>query len=89
MKLRKILKVKALPDFMLSVIFENGVEKTVDFKPYFKFPVFEVLKTVHAFSGVRNSGYFIEWPGYEIDLSADTLWNDGESVEKEAIGVSG
>jgi len=56
MKLRKILKVKALPDFKLSVLFEEGVEKTVDFKPYFKFPVFEVLKTSHAFSSVHNSG---------------------------------
>jgi len=78
MKLRKIIKIKPLPDFMLAIVFENGVEKTIDFKPYFKFPVFEVLKTGQAFLNVRNAGYFIEWPAYEIDLSADTLWNDGE-----------
>ena len=76
MNLRKITDIKVLPGFLLSVLFDNGIRKTVDCKPYFKFPVFEALKAEHAFEKVHNGGYFIEWPAYEIDLSSDTLWSD-------------
>jgi len=78
--MRKIQELEAKPDFTLAVIFDNGVKKIVDCKPYLKFPVFQVLKDGLNFNAVRNCGYYIEWSPYEIDLSADTLWADGRQV---------
>jgi len=78
--MKTIKNIEVRPGFMLSVVFDNGINKIIDFKPYFRFPVFEILHSDNVFASVRNGGYFIEWPAYEIDLSADTLWNDGTVV---------
>jgi hypothetical protein len=76
--MRKISSIIATPDFHLLVKFENGVQKNFDFKPYLQFPVFSVLKNIALFQKIDNHGYFIEWQGQEIDLSADTLWHEGK-----------
>jgi hypothetical protein len=80
MKMHKIQKLQTKPDFTLLVLFENGIEKIVDCKPYLQFPVFQPLKIGTNFDGVSNHGHFIEWPTYEIDISADTLWADGVTI---------
>ena len=76
--MRKIVSLFPVEDYQLLVKFENGIEKTVDLKPYLQFPVFSPLKNIVIFNKVKNHGYFIEWQGGEIDLSADTLWHDGK-----------
>jgi len=85
MNMHKIQKVEAMPDFMLSVVFDNGTEKIVDFKPYLQFPVFQPLKDGVNFRAVCNRGYYIEWPAYEIDLSGDTLWMEGKTVDYQDV----
>ena len=80
MSIHKIQELETMPGFILSVIFDNGVKKLIDCNPYLKLPVFQVLKEYNNFKSVRNCGYFIEWAGHEIDLSADTLWIDGKNV---------
>jgi hypothetical protein len=79
--MRKIISLSPLDDFQLSVKFDSGIDKTFDLKPYLKFPVFVVLKNKSIFQKVVNRGYFIEWPGQEIDLSADTLWHEGKTIK--------
>ena len=76
--MRKITSIIPTNDFQLKVQFDNGIEKLVDCKPYLQLPVFSILKNVSLFQNVVNRGYFIEWQGQEIDLSADTLWHDGK-----------
>ncbi len=76
--MRKIISLSAIEDFQLKLKFEDGIEKIVDMKPYFKFPVFSILKTPSIFNQVINRSYYIEWQGQQIDLSADTLWHEGK-----------
>lgn len=80
--MRKIISLSALENFQLRLKFDDGVEKTVDMKPYFKFPVFSILKNPGIFKQVANRSYYIEWPGQQVDLSADTLWHEGEIITK-------
>ncbi|MEI6817184.1 MAG: DUF2442 domain-containing protein [Bacteroidota bacterium] len=76
--MRTIESLLPMDDYQLQVRFDNGIEKKVDLKPYLNLPVFAILKDVNIFQKVKNQGYFIEWQGLEIDLSADTLWHEGK-----------
>ena len=75
--MRKIISLLATEDFQLNLKFDDGTEKKFDMKPYFRFPVFAILKNPGIFKQVTNRSYYIEWQGQQIDLSADTLWHEG------------
>lgn len=63
--------------------FEDGISKKADISECLKAPVFEPLRnSINLLKG-ENRGYFIEWPDWEVDLSADTLWHLGISVLKQ------
>ena len=87
MSFYRVKAVIPLPDFMLSVHFENGENKTYDVKPLFsKWDVFKSLKNINGlFEQVRvdTGGYGIVWNDY-IDLSCDELYFNGTQV-KDAI----
>jgi hypothetical protein len=76
--MRTIISLIPMDDYQLLVKFDDGTEKKVDIKPYLQLPVFSILKDINIFQKVKNHGYFIEWQGEEIDMSADTLWHDGK-----------
>ena len=78
--MKKILSLLPTEDFEFRLKFDDGAEKNFDFKPYFKFPVFSILKDYKLFQKAINRGYFIEWKEQEIDLSADTLWHEGKLI---------
>jgi hypothetical protein len=80
--MRRIISLSTIENFQLRLKFDDGVEKTVDMKPYFKFPVFSILEIPSIFNQVTNRSYYIEWQGQQIDLSADTLWHDGKIITK-------
>lgn len=78
--MKQINSIQTLTNFQLQITFEDGTEKRFDLKPYFKFPVFSILKDENIFRSVVNKNYFIEWQNHEIDLSADTLWHEGKTI---------
>lgn len=78
--MKQINSIQTLTDLQLQIKFEDGTEKRFDLKPYFKFPVFSILKDENIFRSVVNKNYFIEWQNHEIDLSADTLWHEGKTI---------
>ena len=78
--MKKIVSLLPKEDFQFHLKFDDGTEKKFDLKPYFKFPVFSILKDNNLFQKVINRGYFIEWKEEEIDLSADTLWHEGKLI---------
>lgn len=78
--MKQINSIQTLTDFQLQIKFEDGTEKRFDLKPYFKFPVFSILKDENIFRSVVNKNYFIEWQNHEIYLSADTLWHEGKTI---------
>ncbi len=77
----KVSAVKALDNFILLIIFENGEEKYYDVKTLFdKFPPFRDLENVEGlFKQVKvdNGGYGISWND-DIDLSCNELWINGK-----------
>ena len=79
--IRNIYTVCANDDWTIDVAFDDGVERRFDIKPLLDCEAFEPLRNLNAFKTIRNRGYFVEWIN-EIDLSADTLYLDGVSLEK-------
>lgn len=72
-----------LPDFRLSVLFENGVQKQYDVTQLFsRWPVFQTLSSVRGlFEQVRvdAGGYGISWND-DTDLSCNELWENGSDI---------
>jgi hypothetical protein len=81
--MRKIVSLFPTEDFQLKLEFDDGTEKKIDMKPYFRIPVFSILKNPGIFKQVTNRSYYIEWQGRQIDLSADTLWHEGKIMIKD------
>ncbi len=65
-------------DYSLVVQFDDSSIKKYDCKPLLALSTFRPLHDKNSLSSVQNKGYYIEWPFYELDISADTLWHDGE-----------
>lgn len=64
-------------DFKLLCSFSDGSIKIADAFPYLKGEAFKPLLNPIAFSQIQNRKNYVEWPEYELDLSADTLWHIG------------
>lgn len=86
----KIKNVAALPEYMLSVQFSEGVTKLYDMKPLFeKMPMFAVLQEdLCVFSNVTvdTGGYGIVWND-QLDLSCDELWEHGVQISTPFDGL--
>ena len=86
----KIKAVCALPEFLLSVQFTEGVTKIYDVKPLFeKWPPFKALERDPAlFSCVETDvgGYGVVWND-ELDLSCDELFANGRTVRSPFDGL--
>ena len=79
----KIKNVTALPDYMLSVQFSEGVTKVYDVNPLFnKWSAFSEIKDKEIFSSVYvdDGGYGIVW-NPRVDLSCSELWENGKTIK--------
>lgn len=83
----KVKTVEPLPDYCLSVCFEDGTKKQYDVKPLFsKWEAFKALADIAGlFEQVKVDvgGYGIIWNDY-IDLSCDELYYEGTEVRSNA-----
>lgn len=68
----KILEITTKPNWVLSIVAEDGRTGDFDVRPYLGYEAFEPLKKYSEFSKVLNGRYFIEWE-CGADLSADTI----------------
>jgi hypothetical protein len=68
----RIIEVNPQPNWMLSVIADDGRTGSFDVSPYLADEAFLVLRDKNEFSKVTNGGYFIEWD-CGADLSSDTI----------------
>ncbi len=75
--MRILSDIKALPDYRIECVFDDGTKKIADIKPLLNKEVFKPLQNPLAFAKISNRKYFIEWSDYQVDLSADTLWHLG------------
>ena len=74
--MKKIERVKALPQFGLLIVFQNGVEKKYNIRQlYTIYPQFKELEhNEDLFSNVKVDvgGYGVYWND-ELDIAADEL----------------
>lgn len=78
MKRPRLAAVEALPNYQLKMTFVNGCVMTVDKgETIFAKPGLAPLRDPAAFAKVKLSdsiGWTIEWPDFDIQIGADTLW---------------
>lgn len=82
----RIAELKIQPNWMLTVVAEDGRVGDFDVSPYLQDEAFEALQNQSEFAKVINGGYFIEWD-CGADLSADTieaLWRPVVSSPRNA-----
>jgi hypothetical protein len=68
----RIAELHPHPNWILSIVAEDGRVGSFDVSPYLEFEAFEELHQPEEFMKVRNGGYFVEW-ACGADLSADTI----------------
>lgn len=68
----RIAELHPQPDWVLSIVAEDGRVGRFDVTPYLEYEAFEALRDPDEFIKVVNGGYFIEWE-CGADLSADTI----------------
>lgn len=78
--MRTIISIKPLDSYKLLCIFSDGTNKIADTTDYLKGEAFKPLLNSNEFSKIENHRYYVVWPDYELDLSADTLWHIGIDV---------
>lgn len=74
-------------EYVLSLVFDNGEEGTLDMKPFLDFGIFRRLRDYGFFQCVRVSFDTIAW-GDEIDLDPEFVYEKCERVrESEKVAV--
>jgi Protein of unknown function (DUF2442). len=68
----RIIEITAHPNWILSIVSDDGRQGDFDVIPYLRLEAFEDLKTISEFMKVSNGSYFVEW-NCGADLSADTI----------------
>lgn len=86
----RIKSVKPLDNAVLSVVFQNGVEKQCDMRKLYPiFPQFKDFDTVNGlFQQVKvdAGGYGVSWND-NLDLDAEDLWEDGVEIAKHEVDL--
>ena len=74
-----VTDVKALPDYLLQLTFNNGEHKVFDMKPYLETGIFKGLKDEKIFRTARVSFDTVEWAN-EADIDPETLYEDSKGL---------
>lgn len=76
----RIISAKPLDNMILSVVFQNGIEKAYDVRNLYSIlPQFKDLEMIYGLFQqviVDVGGYGVSWND-ELDLDAETIWEDG------------
>lgn len=68
----RIAELQAQPNWVLSIVADDGRLGRFDVSPYLQYEAFAALRDQNEFGKVVNGGYFVEWD-CGADLSADTI----------------
>jgi len=74
----KITGINASDDYILTIKFDNGIQKKYNFKKKLKKSIFQPLKDKQLFKQVKvdPGGYGISWND-DLDMSEYELWENG------------
>ena len=67
-----IAELRPQPNWVLSIVADDGRVGSFDVSPYLGYEAFEDLRDHSEFMKIVNGGYFVEWD-CGADLSADTI----------------
>ncbi len=87
--MHKICGVKAKENLIVEAVFFDGTVKEYDIKELFgKYPQLRRLENRELFCGVAvdTGGYGISWDD-ELDLEAETIWEEGVTVRTVVTGL--
>ena len=79
----RITEISPQPNWVLSIVADDGRIGKFDVTPYLDNEAFEDLKNYSEFLKVCNGGYFVEWD-CGADLSADTIEARWQVVSRAA-----
>jgi len=79
----RIVELQAQPNWVLSIVADDGWVGRFDVSPYLQYEAFVALRDETEFKKVVNGGYFVEWD-CGADLSADTIEARWQVVGKVA-----
>jgi hypothetical protein len=79
----KIAKLQVEPNWVLSIVTDDGRLGRFDVSPYLQYEAFQALRDQNEFVKVVNGGYFVEW-NCGADLSGGTIEARWEIVRNEA-----
>jgi hypothetical protein len=79
----RIVELHPQPNWVLSIVSDDGRFGNFDVSPYLEYEAFEDLRDQSEFMKVSNGGYFVEWD-CGADLSADTIEAQWQVVGKVA-----
>ncbi|WP_353954986.1 helix-turn-helix domain-containing protein [uncultured Eubacterium sp.] len=83
--MNRIKSVTPLPNMILQVVFQNGIEKKYDVKNLYEiFPQLKELESdnkLYKKVDVDVGGYGISWND-DLDLDAEEIWNNGIETGK-------
>ena len=77
----RIAELSPQPNWVLSIVADDGRIGKFDVSPYLEYEAFEALRDYSEFQKVSNGGYYVEWD-CGADLSADTIEARWEVVGK-------
>jgi uncharacterized protein DUF2442 len=75
-----VIQAEYRGDFKIRVVFNDGVEKTIDFSEWLVGPIFEPLKDPAYFAGFFIDGGTIAWPN-GADVAPETLYERARSTQ--------
>ena len=85
----RVKKAEYVDDYMVRMLFSDGITKVVDFKPFLKDAknLFLPLLDMEYFKGFSVDDTTICWPN-EVDFCPDVLYEVGQDTkEKLALNV--
>ncbi len=78
---KRPIKVKALKNYLLYILFEGGEEKIYDMKPNLDYPFYKKLKDINNFKNVEVSGINIQWHTGE-DIAPENLYYESQPIRE-------
>jgi Protein of unknown function (DUF2442) len=75
----RIISVKALENYELELLFDNGETGIFSVRPYLQYDVYKPLADIALFEQARATMGFVSW-NEDIDMSPDNLYRECRMV---------
>jgi hypothetical protein len=75
-----VIRAEYRGEYKIHLVFNDGVERTVDFSPWLDGPVFEPLRNREFFRRFFLDGGTVAWPN-GADVAPETLYERATSSE--------